>query len=74
MTSKLGPKKNDRLDHFYGRMLNEKHFMLSISELSFLLKNTLIISHGNASVESSFFINKEFLVENLLEESLVNLR
>lgn len=48
--------------------------MLSISELSFLLKNTLITSLGNASVESSFFINKEFLVENLLEESLVNLR
>jgi len=31
----------------------------------------LSLFHGNAAVERSFSINKECLVENLLEDSLV---
>lgn len=42
----------------------------SYKELWDVLKIYLILSHGNASVESGFSINKFLLVENLLEESL----
>ncbi len=34
----------------------------------------LVISHGNASVESGFSINKDMLVENLSEKSVVSQR
>ncbi len=34
----------------------------------------MILSHGNASVEGGFSINKEVLVENLKEKSVVALR
>lgn len=43
-------------------------------ELHSVINDVLILSHGNAHVESGFSINKNMLVENLLEESLVNLR
>ena len=33
-----------------------------------------MLSHGNASVESGFSINQEVLIENLTEQSHVNLR
>ena len=45
-----------------------------MSELSEVLKHILILSHGNASVESGFSINKEVLVENMHEDSVVGLR
>jgi len=31
----------------------------------------LILSHGNAAVESGFSVNKELLVENMEEETIV---
>uniref|UniRef100_A0A1I8H1V1 Dimer_Tnp_hAT domain-containing protein n=1 Tax=Macrostomum lignano TaxID=282301 RepID=A0A1I8H1V1_9PLAT len=34
----------------------------------------LIMSHGNATVESGFSVNKDLLVPNLLQDSLVSLR
>jgi hypothetical protein len=34
----------------------------------------LILSHGNAAVESGFSINKDMLVENLMEDSLIGQR
>ncbi|KAG8177628.1 hypothetical protein JTE90_019655 [Oedothorax gibbosus] len=34
----------------------------------------LIISHGNAAVERGFSINKEVLIENMREESLIGYR
>jgi len=39
-----------------------------------VIKLTLILSHGNAAVESGFSINNDMLVENLLEDSLVGQR
>ena len=36
-----------------------------------LLKILLLLSHGQASVERGFSVNKETEVENLLEHSLV---
>ena len=35
------------------------------------MKNLLLLSHGQASVERGFSINKEIEVENLAEESVV---
>ena len=52
-------------------MLGDKsHF----SALWQIVKLTLILSHGNAAVESGFSINNDMLVENLLEDSLVGQR
>ena len=44
------------------------------SSLWQVVKLILIVSHGNAAVESGFSINNDMLVENLLEESLVGQR
>ncbi len=39
-----------------------------------MIKLVLILSNGNATVESGFSINESLLVENMKESSLVNLR
>ena len=61
-------KDKDRLDEFFYNLLstdNEKQ------ELWKVLKISLILSHGNADVESGFSVNGDMLVENLHERSLV---
>jgi hypothetical protein len=61
-------KETDRLDDFYFRHVG------SISEYESIwsvMKIILILSHGNASVESVFSINGDLLVEKLKEESVV---
>lgn len=60
-----------KLDAFYFEMLGDK---TEFSALWQVVKLTLILSHGNAAVESGFSINNDMLVENLLEESLVGQR
>ena len=57
-----------RLDKFYYDLIGND---VEFSELFAVLQIVLILSHGNASVKSGFSINKQFLVENLHEESLV---
>ncbi|KAJ8677964.1 hypothetical protein QAD02_014195 [Eretmocerus hayati] len=61
----------DRLDSFLFKLLREAK--VSDAFLKFV-KLILCLYHGNASVERSFSFNKEFLVENLKEETLVALR
>ena len=65
-------RKTERLDHFWMKVMerlgNEYKETLS------LLKMILIISHGNAEVERGFSINKEVLIENMREESLIGYR
>lgn len=39
--------------------------------MQIFIKKIVILSHENAALKRGFSINKEFLVENLLEESLV---
>jgi hypothetical protein len=63
-----------RLDKFYETVLIPKHFPEGAKALHSLIKMVLILSHGNATVESGFSVNKQLLVENLEEQSLVNLR
>lgn len=59
------------LDEFYYGLLGEDK---KYEDLWSVMKLCFILSHGNASVESGFSVNKHLLVENLLEESLVSQR
>jgi len=60
-----------RLDIFYSELLannvNRKHLWT-------VVKLVLVLSHGNALVEGRFSVNKELLIENLLEETVVSQR
>lgn len=54
-----------RLDILWGEKDSEWR------ELKECLQMVLILSHGNVQVERGFSINKECLIENLREESLI---
>ena len=43
----------------------------SYAELREIVKMLLVLSHGQATVERGFSVNKQMEVENLAEESLV---
>jgi len=60
-----------RLDAFYHTLLSKNE---NYVELFRLIKTMLILSHGNAAVESGFSVNKDMLIENLEENSLLALR
>jgi len=62
---------DDKLDAFYFEVLGDR---TEFSALWHVVKLILIVSHGNAAVESGFSINNDMLVENLLEESLIGQR
>jgi len=57
-----------RLDTFYFNLLGTDN---DNSELWGIVKLVLMLSLGNASVESGFSLNSDILVDNLHEESLV---
>lgn len=63
-------KDKNRLDDFYLDSMSECKY----KDLWMVTQLILIISHGNADVESGFSINKGMLVENLHEDSLKALR
>ena len=58
----------DRLDEF---LMNLCRTQQSNDEFIKFIKIILCLSHGQASVERGFSVNKDLLVENLLEKSLV---
>lgn len=60
-----------RLDKFYFQALGENK---SYENLWHIIKLVLILSHGNATVESGFSINKNLLIENLQEKTLISQR
>ena len=64
-------RSSQRLDHFYADLLNQKE---EYFELWQAVKLILLFSHGNAFVKGGFSLNKDMLVENLLEENLVAMR
>lgn len=68
--SKYSRKEECRLDHFYVRLIREFKDLFSTCTIDFI-KSTLALFHGNAAVERSFSFNKECLVENLHEDSLI---
>jgi len=57
-----------RLDIFYFNLLGTDD---DSAELWSIVKLMLMLSHGNASVESGFSVNSYILVDNLYEVSLV---
>lgn len=63
--------KKNRLDHLLRDLMGSDGDYADIWEC---VKILLIFSHGNAFVESGFSINKDMLVENQREASLVALR
>ena len=62
-------KENDRLDTFYFSTVNIGKY----KELSMILKTILTLSHGNASVEHGFSINKNLVDVNLSQKSIIAL-
>ena len=60
--------KNDRIDELLSSCLKEDD---TYSKLWDLLQTLLVLSHGQASVERGFSVNKEVEVENLRDQTLV---
>ena len=60
--------QSDRVDELYSKLLSRSK---DFAELWFIVRQVLILSHGNACVESGFSINKSLLQENMKNESLV---
>lgn len=61
----------DRLDSFFVSIIGDNP---DYKELLSVIEKILILSHGNAQVESGFSVNENYMVENLKEESLKALR
>lgn len=62
-------RTTERLDHFWMRMLKDDNN--GNDNLKSFVKTLLILSHGNASLQRGFSGNKECLIENLREQSLI---
>ena len=60
----------DWLDTFYSRILDSP----STVDLENIVRLVMIISHGNARVESGFSVNDDILLPNMLEETIVSQR
>ncbi|GBN25498.1 hypothetical protein AVEN_76890-1 [Araneus ventricosus] len=63
--------ESERLDVFYSSLMVKN---TNYQNLFMFVKNVLIMSHGNAAVESVFSINKAVLTENMQERSVIDLR
>jgi len=61
-------RDRDRLDAVLHDILEQEKATIGLKTF---VQQMLSLFHGNAAVERSFSINKECLVENLLEDSLV---
>ena len=60
--------QSDRMDEFFSKLLSRSK---DFAELWFIVRQVLILSHGNARVESGLSIYKSLLQENMKNESLV---
>lgn len=60
-------KKKDRLDNFFFNVIGIQKY----EQLAFVVKVILTLSHGQASVERGFSINKSVLEVNMKAESIV---
>jgi hypothetical protein len=63
--------ERDRLDDFYHNVLHEKKIYSTLYDV---IKVLLTLSHGQASVERGFSINKQMLRENLSAETIIAMR
>ena len=64
-------KENDRLGSFFADFIGTDKNYAVIWEVCKIL---LTLSHGQASLELGFTVNKQFSIENLKEKSLIGLR
>lgn len=62
-------RQHDRLDDLWMTVVEESR--KECQELCSFLKKVLILSHGNADLERGFSVNRECLIENQMEQSLV---
>ena len=65
--TKMFSIQDDRLDDFYAQIFYSNVFI----GLENVVRIVLILSHGNACVESEFSVNGDILVENMLESTVV---
>lgn len=61
----------DRLDDLYLQIVGKKS---GLENLWIVVRKLLILFHGQAAVESGFSINKDLLMENMHEKSVIGLR
>jgi hypothetical protein len=71
-TQKFLKDKKSRLDDFWSDVLGNN--VNEYKALRLLIQMILLIFHGNAQVERGFSVNKQCVVENQNEISLVNMR
>lgn len=64
-------KRSDRMDDLYVQIFRQEDVPESLQNVIRLI---LCLSHGQASVERGFSVNKALLVPNLLEKSLIAYR
>lgn len=64
-------RSKDRLDTFYHDLFGTKK---QYGDLWKVVKLILTLSHGQATIERGFSVNREVLVENIKEETLIALR
>lgn len=62
--------KKDRLDSFLVTLFRDTQLEVN-PKLKKFVQSILVCFHGNAAVERSFSFNKNFLVENMTDKSLV---
>ena len=63
--------REDKVDHFlYEELIEKREF----EDLWTLFRQQLTLSHGQASVERGFSVNKEVVAPNLKEMSLTSIR
>ena len=65
-------RKRECLDHFWLNLI--KKYLEDADSLFEVVKIVLILSHGNAHVERGFSVNKECIIDNLKEETLIAYR
>jgi hypothetical protein len=63
--------RKERLDTFIFDIINAGDFDFPENHFITFIQKVLLLFHGNADVERSFSINKECVIENLTEESLI---
>ena len=64
-------KSTDAIDLFLGEFLHKNQKYISFWKVCGI---TFVLSHGQSAVERGFSVNKQLLVENLQEKSLVSQR
>lgn len=66
----FNPESGERLDVFLGKYMRDTQY----EKLWDVFKIMLTISHGQALVERGYSVNKDLLIENMQERTVIALR